>query len=129
MKTILSSTNQHERGNKTMEENMNGNVVVADQNANGAVVETKTEEKTGLQKAMDHIQRGWDKFSGSKVGRWTKRIVRVGIFAAGVKYAYDKGKASVKPEVILATPVEPDTETPQEEPKTEETPVEEVKDE
>lgn len=75
-------------------------------------------EKTGLQKAMDHVQRGWTRFSTSKGGRWAIRGTKALIIGLGIKTAYDYGRKSVKPEMVLVTPVEqePEETKPEEEP-------------
>ena len=78
---------------------------------------TNGTEKTGLQKALDHVQRGWTRFSTSKGGRWAIRGTKALIIGLGIKTAYDAGKKSVKPEVIMVTPVE---QEPAEETKPEE---------
>lgn len=81
-----------------------------------------TTEKTGVQKAMDRVQRGWTKFSTSTGGRWAIRGTKALLIGLGLKTAYEAGQRSVKPEVIMVTPVEPEPETA---PEPEEKPVEE----
>jgi hypothetical protein len=59
-------------------------------------------------------------FSTSKGGRWAIRGAKVALIGLGLKTAYDKGKASVKPTTIYVTPTEesePTTDENQEETK------------
>lgn len=85
-------------------------------------------EKTGIQKALDKVQHGWMKFSTSKGGRWAIRGTKCILIGLGLKTAYDAGKKSVKPEMVLVTPVTEEEEPTQTEEPTEE-PVEEKADE
>ena len=80
-----------------------------------------SEQVSGFQKAMDHIQRGYDKFRCSKPGRWMIRIAKGAAIVAVAKFSYDKGKESVKPTVVLATPIEPEEAKPEETTEPEET--------
>lgn len=79
-------------------------------------------EKTNVQKALDKVQRGWNRFSTSKGGRWAIRIAKGALIGIGLKAAYDQGKKSVEPTVVMVQPVQ-EEETPAEEPATEEEPV------
>lgn len=63
-------------------------------------------EKTGIQKALDKVQRGWMRFSTSKGGRWAIRGTKAILIGIGLKTAYDAGVKSVKPTVVMVTPVE-----------------------
>lgn len=81
----------------------------------------QNQEKTGVQKAIGAIQRGWNRFSTSNGGRWAIRCGKVALVGLGLKAAYDQGKKSVKPTTVYVTPIEEN----QEENQTEENPVEE----
>lgn len=85
---------------------------------NGDNGTNKGTEKTGLQKALDHVYNGWNKFSTSKGGRWAIRGTKAVLIGLGLKTAYDAGRKSVKPEMVLVAPVEeePMEETTEEEP-------------
>lgn len=85
------------------EEFKNGNN--GDQENNG-----ETAQKTGIKKALDHVQRGWLRFSTSKGGRWAIRTSKAALIGFGMYKAYDMGKKSVKPQMILVEPAESEPE-------------------
>ena len=105
-----------------MANNVMAEGTVGTQGTNGE----KENQKGLLQKGLDKAQRGWDKFRTSKGGRWAIRGTKLVLIGLGLKTAYDAGKKSVKPEMIL---VEPVTEEPEQPAETEEPAEEETKDE
>lgn len=101
------------------EEFKNGNN--GDQENNGG-----NAQKTGIKKALDHVQRGWLRFSTSKGGRWAVRTTKVALVGLGLAKAYDMGRKSVKPQMILVEPAsepeaEPETQAEETEPVVDET--------
>ena len=73
--------------------------------------EKKNQEKEGfVTKAVSKVKRGWDRFSTSTGGRWAIRGGKLLLVGLGVYKAYDYGKKSVKPTIVLATPIEEKTE-------------------
>ena len=83
----------------------------------------KENQKGLLQKGLDKAQRGWDKFRTSTGGRWAIRGTKLILIGLGLKTAYDAGKKSVKPELVLVSPMTEEPEQPEEtaEPAEEET--------
>lgn len=67
--------------------------------------QTVNQEKPAV-KAFSAIQRGWNKFSTSKGGRWAIRCGKIALVGLGLKTAYDQGKKSVKPTTVYVTPIE-----------------------
>lgn len=99
----------------------NGNMVPQDNNG-----EKENQKKGLLQKGLDKVYNGWNTFRTSKGGRWAIRGTKLILIGLGMKTAYDAGKKSVKPEMIL---VEPVTEEPEQPAETEEPAEDETKDE
>lgn len=77
------------------------------------------EQKGFFKKGADMAVRGWNRFSTSKGGRWAIRCLKGAAIGFGLYEAYNAGKKSVKPTMIMVDPVKEE-----EQPETTEEPTE-----
>lgn len=83
---------------------------------------TEAEQQTNQPVKMT-LRKRWDVFRATKGGRWAIRGGKAVAILASLGFAYEKGKKSVKPEIIYVQPEQPETpaiEEPTEENKEEE---------